>query len=102
VTLIETGEDTQAAAWAVMQKNYEATAAARRQESLPNAAPPTHGADQRHGRAEHVKDPTLIIESVFETMANQERGVSRRWTSFKTRRVLASNTSYLNIDESLK
>ncbi len=77
VTLIETGEEQLKRGLGVMQKNYEATAA---RGGIPADAPAT----------------------VFETMAVKKEVFEALDKHAKPGAVLASNTSYLNIDEIAK
>src|SRR6202047_225862 len=51
---------------------------------------------------ENVKDADLIIEAVFETMAVKKEVFTALDKFAKKGAVLASNTSYLNIDEIAK
>ena len=51
---------------------------------------------------ENVKDADLIIEAVFETMAIKKEVFEALDKYAKPGAVLASNTSYLNIDEIAK
>ena len=48
---------------------------------------------------ENVKDADLVIEAVFETMAIKKEVFAALDKYAKPGAVLASNTSYLNIDE---
>jgi 3-hydroxyacyl-CoA dehydrogenase len=97
VTLIETGEDQLKRGMGVMQKNYEATAA---RGGIPADAPAKRMAliDGKIG-LEHVRDADLVIEAVFETMAIKKEVFAALDKYAKPGAVLASNTSYLNIDE---
>jgi len=97
VTLIETGEEQLKRGMGVMQKNYEATAA---RGGIPPDAPAKRMA-LINGVVglEHVKDADLIIEAVFETMAIKKEVFAALDKYAKPGAVLASNTSYLNIDE---
>jgi len=91
------------AAMGVMQKNYEATLrrpAASRQMCRPSAMGPDHLGCV--GPRKNVKDGRdLIIEGRgFETMAGEKESVRQARTNTPSRAaVLASNTSYLKIDE---
>lgn len=97
VTLIETGQEQLTRGMGVMQKNYEATAA---RGGIPADAPAKRMAliDGKVG-LEHVKDADLIIEAVFETMAIKKEVFTALDKYAKQGAVLASNTSYLNINE---
>ena len=100
VTLVETGEEQLKRGMGVMQKNYEATAA---RGGIPADAPAKRMA-LINGVVglEHVKDADLIIEAVFETMAVKKDVFGKLDEHAKPGAVLASNTSYLNIDEIAK
>jgi 3-hydroxyacyl-CoA dehydrogenase len=97
VVLIETGEEQLKRGMGVMQKNYEATAA---RGGIPADAPAKRMA-LINGVVglEHVKDADLIIEAVFETMAVKKEVFTALDAYAKPHAVLASNTSYLNIDQ---
>ena len=96
VTLIETGEQPLQRGLGIMQKNYEASAA---RGGLPPDAPAKRMAlITGVVGLEHVKDADLIIEAVFETMAVKKEVFTALDTHAKPGAVLASNTSYLNID----
>jgi 3-hydroxyacyl-CoA dehydrogenase len=100
VTLIETGEEQLKRGLGVMQKNWEATAA---RGGIPADAPAKRMAliDGKVG-LENVKDADLVIEAVFETMAIKKEVFGQLDKYAKPGAVLASNTSYLNIDEIAK
>jgi 3-hydroxyacyl-CoA dehydrogenase len=100
VTLIETGEEQLKRGMGVMQKNWEATAA---RGGIPADAPAKRMA-LINGMVglEHVKDADLVIEAVFETMAVKKEVFGALDKHAKPGAVLASNTSYLNIDEIAK
>ena len=97
VTLIETGEEALKRGMGTMQKNYEATAA---RGGIPADAPAKRmGLINGVVGLENVKDADLIIEAVFETMAVKKEVFTALDAYAKPHAVLASNTSYLNIDE---
>ncbi|MBN9581494.1 MAG: enoyl-CoA hydratase/isomerase family protein [Afipia sp.] len=97
VTLIETGEEQLKRGLGIMQKNYEATAA---RGGIPADAPAKRMAlITGVVGLEHVKDADLIIEAVFETMAIKKEVFGKLDQYAKPGAVLASNTSYLNINE---
>ena len=97
VTLIETGEEQLKRGMGIMQKNYEATAA---RGGIPADAPAKRmGLINGVVGLENVKDADLIIEAVFETMAIKKEVFTALDAYAKPGAVLASNTSYLNIDE---
>ncbi|HEY8332567.1 MAG TPA: 3-hydroxyacyl-CoA dehydrogenase NAD-binding domain-containing protein [Tardiphaga sp.] len=100
VTLIETGEEQLKRGMGIMQKNYEATAA---RGGIPADAPAKRmGLITGVVGLENVKDADLIIEAVFETMAIKKEVFTALDAYAKPGAVLASNTSYLNIDEIAK
>ncbi|WP_458759691.1 3-hydroxyacyl-CoA dehydrogenase NAD-binding domain-containing protein [Afipia sp. TerB] len=97
VTLIETGEEPLKRGLGVMQKNYEATAA---RGGIPADAPAKRmGLIKGVVGLENVKDADLIIEAVFETMAVKKEVFTKLDQHAKPGAVLASNTSYLDINE---
>src|SRR5438309_8454078 len=100
VTLIETGEEQLKRGMGVMQRNYEATAA---RGGIPADAPAKRMA-LINGVVglENVKDADLLIEAVVETMAVKKAVFEKLDRHAKPGAVLASNTSYLNIDEIAK
>ena len=100
VTLIETSEEQLKRGMGVMQKNYEATAA---RGGIPADAPAKRmGLITGVVGLENVKDADLVIEAVFETMAVKKEVFEALDKYAKPGAVLASNTSYLNIDEIAK
>ncbi|MGL9620575.1 3-hydroxyacyl-CoA dehydrogenase NAD-binding domain-containing protein [Bradyrhizobium sp. U531] len=100
VTLIETGEEQLKRGMGIMQKNWEATAA---RGGIPADAPAKRMA-LINGVVgiENVGDADLVIEAVFETMAVKKEVFGKLDQHVKPGAVLASNTSYLNIDEIAK
>jgi 3-hydroxyacyl-CoA dehydrogenase len=97
VTLIETGDEQLKRGLGVMQKNYENTAA---RGGIPADAPAKRmGLIKGVVGLENVKDADLIIEAVFETMAIKKEVFTALDKYAKPGAVLASNTSYLNINE---
>jgi 3-hydroxyacyl-CoA dehydrogenase len=97
VTLIETGEEQLKRGMGVMQKNYEATAA--RGGIAADAPAKRMGLINGVVGLEHVAGADLVIEAVFETMAVKKEVFTAIDAYAKPGAVLASNTSYLNIDE---
>lgn len=100
VSLIETGEEQLKRGMGIMQKNWEATAA---RGGIPADAPAKRMA-LINGVVgiENVGDADLVIEAVFETMAVKKEVFGKLDQYVKPGAVLASNTSYLNIDEIAK
>jgi 3-hydroxyacyl-CoA dehydrogenase len=81
----------------VMQKNYEATVA---RGGIPADAPAKRmGLITGAVGLENVGDADLIIEAVFETMAVKKEVFTKLDQFAKPGAVLASNTSYLDINE---
>ncbi len=97
VTIVETSQDALDRGAGVILKNYEATAAKGRMT------------DAEVGRAMGLLTPTLkledladcdlIIEAVFENMEVKKEIFSKLDKIAKPGAILASNTSYLDIDE---
>ncbi|WP_439372994.1 3-hydroxyacyl-CoA dehydrogenase NAD-binding domain-containing protein [Bradyrhizobium sp. DASA03120] len=100
VTLIETGEEQLRRGMGIMQKNWEATAA---RGGIPADAPAKRMA-LINGVVgiENVGDADLVIEAVFETMAVKKEVFGKLDQYAKPGAVLASNTSYLDIDDIAK
>ncbi|MBN9595799.1 MAG: enoyl-CoA hydratase/isomerase family protein [Afipia sp.] len=97
VTLIETGDEQLKRGLGIMQKNYEATAA---RGGIPADAPAKRmGLIKGVVGIENVKDADLIIEAVFETMAIKKDVFGKLDQFAKPGAVLATNTSYLNIND---
>ncbi|MDZ4365913.1 MAG: 3-hydroxyacyl-CoA dehydrogenase NAD-binding domain-containing protein [Afipia sp.] len=97
VTLIETGDEQLKRGLGIMQKNYDATAA---RGGIPADAPAKRmGLIKGVVGLENVKDADLIIEAVFETMAIKKEVFGKLDQHAKPGAVLATNTSYLNINE---
>ncbi|WP_316229616.1 3-hydroxyacyl-CoA dehydrogenase NAD-binding domain-containing protein [Bradyrhizobium sp. SZCCHNR1070] len=100
VTLVETGEEQLKRGLGIMQKNWEATAA---RGGIPADAPAKRMAlITGVVGLENVKDADLVIEAVFETMAVKKEVFGKLDQFAKLGAVLATNTSYLNIDEIAK
>ncbi|WP_314963590.1 3-hydroxyacyl-CoA dehydrogenase NAD-binding domain-containing protein [Bradyrhizobium cosmicum] len=97
VTLIGTGEERLKRGMNIMQRNWEATAA---RGGIPADAPAKRMA-LINGVVgiENVGNADLVIEAVFETMAVKKEVFGKLDQFAKPGALLASNTSYLNIDE---
>ncbi|MGY4430796.1 3-hydroxyacyl-CoA dehydrogenase [Bradyrhizobium sp. F1.13.1] len=97
VTLIESTEEQLKRGLGTIQRNWEASAA---RGSIPADAPPKRMAliNAVVGLS-NVKDADLVIEAVFETMAVKKEVFAQLDKYAKQGAVLASNTSYLDIDE---
>ena len=97
VTIIEMGEEPLKRGLGIMQKNYEATAA---RGGIPADAPAKRmGLITGAVGLESVKDADLIIEAVFETMDIKKEVFTKLDQFAKPGAVLASNTSYLDINK---
>ncbi len=97
VTIVEMAQEALDRGTGVMRKNYEATAAKGRMtgeqvEKAMGLLKPTLD-------FEALADCDLIIEAVFETMEIKKDVFGRLDKIAKPGAILASNTSYLNIDE---
>ena len=97
VTIVETKQEALDRGVAVIRKNYENSAKKGRfsmeeVEARMARLTPTLA-------LEDLKDADLIIEAVFENMDIKKQIFGRLDTIAKPGAVLASNTSYLNVDE---
>jgi 3-hydroxyacyl-CoA dehydrogenase len=97
VTIVEMSQEVLDRGTGVMRKNYEATAAKGRMtleqvEGAMSILSPTLD-------FEALKDCDLIIEAVFEQMEIKKEVFGRLDKIAKPGAILASNTSYLNVDE---
>jgi 3-hydroxyacyl-CoA dehydrogenase len=97
VTIVEMAQEALDRGTGVMRKNYEATAAkgrmtAEQVEAAMGLLRPTLD-------FEELADCDLIIEAVFETMEIKKDVFGRLDKIAKPGAILASNTSYLNVDE---
>ncbi len=97
VTIIEMAEEPLNRGLGVMKRNWDATAA----RGGMSADDVTRRVGLVTGKVglEHAKDADLVIEAVFETMAVKKDVFGKLDGIAKQGAVLASNTSYLNIDE---
>ncbi len=97
VTIVEMNQEALDRGTGVMRKNYEATAAKGRMtaEQVGQAM----GLLNPTLDFEALKDCDLIIEAVFEQMEVKKEIFGRLDKIAKPGAILASNTSYLNIDE---
>jgi 3-hydroxyacyl-CoA dehydrogenase len=97
VTIVEMAQEALDRGTGVMRKNYEATAAkgrmtAEQVEGAMGLLKPTLDFDA-------LAECDLIIEAVYENMDVKKEIFGRLDTIAKPGAILASNTSYLNIDE---
>jgi len=97
VTIIEMAEEPLNRGLGVMKRNWDATAA----RGGMSADDVTRRVGLVTGKVglEHARDADLVIEAVFETMAVKKDVFGKLDGIAKQGAVLASNTSYLNIDE---
>ncbi|MCK1723767.1 3-hydroxyacyl-CoA dehydrogenase NAD-binding domain-containing protein [Bradyrhizobium sp. 141] len=100
VTLIDVDAEQLKRGLGVMQKNWETSAA---RGSIPADAPAKRMALVSGAVGiDNVRDADLIIEAVFESMALKLEVFSQLDTFAKPGAVLASNTSYYDINEMAK
>ncbi len=97
VTIVEMGQEALDRGTGIMRKNYEATAAKGRMtgeqvEQAMGLLTPTLDFAA-------LADCDLLIEAVFEQMEVKKEIFTRLDKTVKQGAILASNTSYLNIDE---
>jgi 3-hydroxyacyl-CoA dehydrogenase len=97
VTIVEMGQEALDRGTGIMRKNYEATASKGRMtgeqvEQAMGLLNPTLDFDA-------LADCDLIIEAVFEQMDVKKDIFTRLDKVVKQGAILASNTSYLNVDE---
>ena len=97
VTIVEMAQDALDRGTATIRKNYEATAAKGRMtgEQVEQAM----GALRPTLDFEALADCDLIIEAVFEQMEVKKEIFGQLDTIAKPGAILASNTSYLDVDE---
>ncbi|WP_114954388.1 3-hydroxyacyl-CoA dehydrogenase NAD-binding domain-containing protein [Sphingosinicella terrae] len=97
VTIVETAQEALDRGTGIMRKNYEATAAKGRMTADQVEA--AMGLLTRTLDLEALADCDLIIEAVFENMDVKKEVFGKLDRIAKPGAILASNTSYLNIDE---
>ncbi|PZA10469.1 3-hydroxyacyl-CoA dehydrogenase [Rhodopseudomonas palustris] len=97
VTLIDTGAEQLDRGLGMMRKNWDATAA-RSGIAADEPAKRMALIDGKVG-LEHVADADLVIEAVFETMAVKKQVFTAIDAHAKPGALLATNTSYLDINE---
>ncbi|UVO38298.1 enoyl-CoA hydratase/isomerase family protein [Bradyrhizobium arachidis] len=100
VTLVETGKDQLDRGFGIIRKNYEATAA---RGGIPADAPAKRmtlitGAVG----LENIGQADLIVEAVFETMTIKKEVFGQLDKIAKSGAILATNTSFLDINEIAK
>ena len=97
VTIVETAQEALDRGTGTIRRNYEASAAKGRfrpeqVEAMMGALTPTLSLDD-------LKDCDLIIEAIYENMDVKKELFTKLDAIAKPGAILASNTSYLNIDE---
>ncbi len=97
VTIVETAQDALDRGVGVIRKNYEASAAKGRftpeqVEGMMGLLTPTLA-------LEDLAQADLIIEAIYENMAVKQELFAKLDAIAKPGAILASNTSYLNVDE---
>ncbi len=97
MTIVETSQEALDRGTGVMRKNYEASAAkgritAEQAEGAMGLLTPSLSLDD-------LADCDLIIEAVFENMDVKKEVFGKLDRIARPGAILASNTSYLNIDE---
>jgi len=97
VTIVEMQQDALDRGTGVVRKNYEATAAKGRMK--PEQVEQAMGALKPTLDFADLAECDLIIEAVYETMEVKKDIFTRLDAIAKPGAILASNTSYLNIDE---
>ena len=97
VTIVEMQQEALDRGTGVMRKNYEATAAKGRM--TPEQVEGAMGLLTPTLKLEDLAECDLIIEAVFENMEVKKEIFGKLDTICKPGAILASNTSYLNIEE---
>ena len=97
VTIVEMQQEALERGTGVMRKNYEASAA--RGRIKPEQVEQAMGALKPTLELADLADCDLIIEAVYESMDVKKDIFGKLDTICKPGAILASNTSYLNIDE---
>jgi 3-hydroxyacyl-CoA dehydrogenase len=97
VTIVEMNQDALDRGTGVMRKNYEASAA--KGKLKPEQVEQAMGLLSPTLDFDALADCDLIIEAVFEQMEIKKEIFGRLDSIVKPGAILASNTSYLNIDE---
>jgi 3-hydroxyacyl-CoA dehydrogenase len=97
VTIVEMQQDALDRGTGVMRKNYQASAAKGRIK--PDAPEKAMGLLTPTLSLDDLADCDLVIEAVYETMEIKQEIFGKLDQICKPGAILASNTSYLNIDE---
>jgi 3-hydroxyacyl-CoA dehydrogenase len=97
VTVIETGEDALVRGLGAVRKNFEMSV--KRGSLTPEAVEKRLGLVKGATSLDAAKDADLVIEAVFEDMAVKEQVFGTLDKIAKPGAVLATNTSYLDVDK---
>lgn len=97
VTVIETGEEALSRGLATVRRNYETSV--KRGSLTPDAMKKRLGLLQGAASLDAAKDADLVIEAVFEDMAVKEQVFGALDRIAKPGAVLATNTSYLDVNK---
>ncbi len=97
VTIVEMQQEALDRGTGIMRKNYEASAAKGRMK--PEQVEAAMGALKPTLALEDLADCDLIIEAVYENMDVKKELFGKLDKIAKPGAILASNTSYLNVDE---
>ncbi|MBB4155252.1 3-hydroxyacyl-CoA dehydrogenase [Sphingomonas jinjuensis] len=97
VTIVEMQADALERGTGIIRKNYEATAAKGRMK--PEQVEQAMGALTPTLKLEDLADCDLVIEAVYENMDVKKELFGKLDAIVKPGAILASNTSYLDIDE---
>jgi 3-hydroxyacyl-CoA dehydrogenase len=97
VTLLEMAQDALDRGVGVIRKNYENTAS--KGKLTPEQVQQRLGLLKPTLSYDDLRDADLVIEAVFETMAIKKDVFAKLDKTAKKGAILASNTSYLSIDE---
>ena len=98
VTIIETSEDALKRGMATIEKNYQTSVqrGSLTPENMDEAPRAVHAARPTSTRS---KDADIVIEAVFEDMPIKKEVFGKLDKIAKPGAVLATNTSYLDVDE---
>ncbi len=96
VTLIEQTEENLKRGLSIIQKNYEASA--KRTGADPAGVAKVMALITPKVGLEHAKDADIVVEAVFEEMALKKTIFATLDAVCKPGAIIASNTSYLDID----
>jgi 3-hydroxyacyl-CoA dehydrogenase len=97
VTIVETQKDALERGLSIIRKNYENTA--RRGRLTMDEVEKRMGLITGSLNLEDLADSDLVIEAVYENMDVKKEVFAKLDSLVKQGAILASNTSYLNVDE---